>query len=501
MFPEEVLAACRDETRCPGKIQVPAKWPCYSGVELASSLGQKASWTVMFTVAVDPETNRRYPLEIVRKRQHFPDTIRMIQAQWVKWRPQLIYVESNAYQAAVVQELSRTIDYLETRDDIDFNKLGYYGFSWGANTAPIVLVVEERIDTAVLNVGGLWDIYRFLPEVDPLNFVTRVRAPVLMLNGEYDMQFRHIVLQDYTVLKESESTGNYKVITHTGDRASDVCLWPNMSHEDPAYNELMNNVEFKKALSYAINRDEINELFYFGLGTPRAVTAISSEPTYEEDVAKMHIKYDPDEANRILDELGFDKRDANGIRLGPDGKPIFFLFQFGSNWPQFGDVGQVVADYWKEIGIDSLVKPVERSVFYEYSYSNQIPMALFTSPGTSLGNAWWMMPTYHNSNGYGQWRTSGGKEGKEPPVGSKIRRAMELYEKAITAADFSDTIEMIKQILRWGVEDLWGIGIIGEVPAIGMVSNRMGNVPRKAPSGSHIAHPGNLVPEQFYIKE
>jgi len=107
-FPEDVLAACRDDTRCPGKIEVPAKWPCYSGVDLASSLGQKASWTVMFTAAVDPNTKQRYPLEIVRKRQHFPETIRMIQAQWEKWRPQLIYVESNAYQAAVVQELSQT---------------------------------------------------------------------------------------------------------------------------------------------------------------------------------------------------------------------------------------------------------------------------------------------------------------------------------------------------------------------------------------------------------
>jgi len=93
------------------------------------------------------------------------------------------------YQIKWVQELSRTIDYLETRDDIDFDKLGYYGFSWGANTAPIVLAVEERVDAAVLNVGGLWDIHRFLPEIDPLNFVTRVRAPVLMLNGEYDIVF------------------------------------------------------------------------------------------------------------------------------------------------------------------------------------------------------------------------------------------------------------------------------------------------------------------------
>jgi cephalosporin-C deacetylase-like acetyl esterase len=93
------------------------------------------------------------------------------------------------FQIKWVQDLSRTIDYLETRDDLESGRLGYYGFSWGGQAAPIVLTVENRIHAAVLNVGGLWDIYRFMPEIDPLNFVTRVRTPVLMLNGQYDVVF------------------------------------------------------------------------------------------------------------------------------------------------------------------------------------------------------------------------------------------------------------------------------------------------------------------------
>ncbi len=93
------------------------------------------------------------------------------------------------YQIKWVQELSRTIDYLETRDDIDSDRLGYYGHSWGGSAAPIALAVEERIDAAVLNVGGLVENERYLPEVDPLNFVPHVRSPILMLNGEYDIVF------------------------------------------------------------------------------------------------------------------------------------------------------------------------------------------------------------------------------------------------------------------------------------------------------------------------
>jgi hypothetical protein len=93
------------------------------------------------------------------------------------------------FQIKWMQELSRTIDYLETRDDMETDRLGYYGFSWGGAAAPIVLALEDRrIDAAVLHVGGLDDYY-FLPEVDPFNFLSHVRVPVLMINGEFDVGF------------------------------------------------------------------------------------------------------------------------------------------------------------------------------------------------------------------------------------------------------------------------------------------------------------------------
>ena len=88
-----------------------------------------------------------------------------------------------------IQDLSRTIDYLQTRDDIDASKVGFAGHSWGGQAAPIALALEDRIGAAVLHVGGLWEYFQFLPEADPINFVTRVRTPTLMLNGQYDIVF------------------------------------------------------------------------------------------------------------------------------------------------------------------------------------------------------------------------------------------------------------------------------------------------------------------------
>jgi dienelactone hydrolase len=86
------------------------------------------------------------------------------------------------------KDLGRTLDYLETRKDINSTKLAYLGFSHGGQIAPVLLAVESRFKAAILSSGGLM-LRRDPPEVDRLNFVTHVKTPVLMLNGRYDASF------------------------------------------------------------------------------------------------------------------------------------------------------------------------------------------------------------------------------------------------------------------------------------------------------------------------
>jgi eukaryotic-like serine/threonine-protein kinase len=87
-----------------------------------------------------------------------------------------------------VKEYSRTIDYLETRKDMQADKVTYLGISWGGFMGGIIPAIEKRIRVVVLNVGGM-DMAKALPEVDQINFLPRVTQPVLMLNGTYDMFF------------------------------------------------------------------------------------------------------------------------------------------------------------------------------------------------------------------------------------------------------------------------------------------------------------------------
>ena len=87
------------------------------------------------------------------------------------------------------QEMRQSVEYLVSRDDIDASKLGYFGASWGAAWAPVMVSLEERFRTAVLFEGGLYLSPAGPPEADNLNFLPRVRVPVLMLNGRYDYTF------------------------------------------------------------------------------------------------------------------------------------------------------------------------------------------------------------------------------------------------------------------------------------------------------------------------
>jgi dienelactone hydrolase len=84
-----------------------------------------------------------------------------------------------------MKDLSRTVDYLETRNDIDYDQLVYYGFSWGARFGPIAGALEPRFRAMILAHGG-FPLAKRPAEIDQVNFAPRVKMPVLMINGRYD---------------------------------------------------------------------------------------------------------------------------------------------------------------------------------------------------------------------------------------------------------------------------------------------------------------------------
>ena len=88
------------------------------------------------------------------------------------------------------KDIRRSIDYLQSRDDIDSSKIGYFGLSWGAVEGPIFTAIENRFQAAVFMGGGLsaWRMRR-PPEINPLNFAPRVKTSVLLISGRHEFIF------------------------------------------------------------------------------------------------------------------------------------------------------------------------------------------------------------------------------------------------------------------------------------------------------------------------
>jgi class 3 adenylate cyclase/dienelactone hydrolase len=88
----------------------------------------------------------------------------------------------------IVKDFKRSIDYLETRDDMNTDKIAFYGMSWGAGQGALIGAVEDRIKTNIYVSGGLGPKVR--PEVWSKNFLSRIEVPTIMLNGRYENQIR-----------------------------------------------------------------------------------------------------------------------------------------------------------------------------------------------------------------------------------------------------------------------------------------------------------------------
>ncbi|HZY40406.1 MAG TPA: ABC transporter substrate-binding protein, partial [Anaerolineae bacterium] len=167
-----------------------------------------------------------------------------------------------------------------------------------------------------------------LPYIDEVRFTFFADLQALNLAaiaGELDQQDRHINMTNYPVLKENEQKGQYKIITWPSFGGADAVVMFNQTYnKDADLAKLMQTRDFRIAMSYAVDRKQIQESAFLGLGEPRNAVAAPWHPYYPGDaVAYKNIEFKPDEANKMLDALGIDKKNAEGYRLykGTD-KPV-----------------------------------------------------------------------------------------------------------------------------------------------------------------------------------
>ncbi|MGI6209818.1 MAG: ABC transporter substrate-binding protein, partial [Anaerolineae bacterium] len=346
--------------------------------------------------------------------------------------------------------------------------------------------------------------YRVDPEGNQLPYIDRIQFEIvtnpevlnfMVIAGELDCQERHVNLLNYPLLVEGQEQGNYRILEWPGDGGADAGLMINMNagqqeganEHQIAIGDTLRTLEFRQALSIALDRDEIWNSAFLGFGEPRQMAPMQWSKYYEEGMETPWTEYDPDRANQMLDELGLDKRDGDGYRLGPDGQPIDFSIAAVELFGPWVDTAQLASDHWNAVGIKCIVNVEERSLYYTRMQAGEHQVAVWNTGGNGkvLIYPWWVMP-YGSSSRIaplsGIWYQTGGAQGVEPT--GDLRRVLELFDQATVTIDQEAQDELAREIFRINVANLWTIGTIGGTPleqGLVVAKNYFFNVPESTP--------------------
>ena len=180
--------------------------------------------------------------------------------------------------------------------------------------------------------------------------------------GESDLQARYLRFDDYTFLKASEAANGYKVLLWRTGPGSQLALYPNLNVADEVWRRLLRDVRFRRALSLATNRHEINQVIYFGLAIEGQNTVLPESPLYRPEYRAAWAAYDINEANRLLDMIGLEQS-SDGLRRLPDGRPLDIVVEDSGESAEKSDILELIRDSWRQIGVRLFSRPTQLTLF------------------------------------------------------------------------------------------------------------------------------------------
>lgn len=353
-----------------------------------------------------------------------------------------------------------------------------------------------------------------LPYLDKVQFTLAENPEVINLRaiaGEYDYMERFIDLAKLPVFLENAARGKYKVHLDPGFNGSDSELKFNFAYRlDPEIQKWFANVEFRRALALGIDREQINEAFFLGLGvtgTPIPADIIAQSPGKEWRLKWATL--DVAKANAMLDAIGLKKRDAEGFRVRSDNGErlrlqIDVAQTLSPTWPQ---QAEMIIQQWKAIGIFADMRLFERGLFYTRVRNDQNQIVLWSNNGSEsmFLYALPVLPVDPQSSfggaAYAQWFASNGAIGIKP-TDPGLLKGFEMFRSAASQPEEQRT-RTAQELWKLLVDEVWSIGLVGQSPAYmgtRVVNERLENVPARTCVSQHCRTPWSGHPEQWYYR-
>jgi len=348
-----------------------------------------------------------------------------------------------------------------------------------------------------------------LPYIDSLE-VQRVDSADIMAakasTGQVDFAGRQFMTADLPLFKRFEQDNDYSTYIWPRPYGSDVVLQFNLNHPDEGLRQIFQDRRFRRAMSLAINRAEINEIVYFGLGVPRQLTVVPSSRYFEPEFARAWAEFDPVRAASLFDEMGLVDRDGDGSRERLDGDPLQITLEYMVGETPKQITLDLVTAHWREVGVNVNLKQISGSLQRIRARAGLMDMTIWHADRNAdilfPIEPYWYVPTnggWEQSqwSAWTRWYFSDGVRGWEPPA--QIKELIGWWEILRRATDEAERIEMGKKILRSQAENLWALGVIGLGPHPIVVHNALRNVPRRGYWGWDSRWSWPYHPETWYL--
>jgi peptide/nickel transport system substrate-binding protein len=351
---------------------------------------------------------------------------------------------------------------------------------------------------------------RQLPYIDEVNFsvVSAKLIPAKTAAGESDLQARGLGFENLAVLKQGAKRKGYNVFLWRTASGAEMALYPNLNVSDPEWRKVVREPAFRRALSLAIDRDEVNRTIYFGLASPGGNTVLPEGALFKPEYAQQWTQFNLAEANRLLDGIGLAGRDGRGVRLLADGRPVDIIVETAGEDPTETDVLQLVRDSWAKIGIQVHIKPLQREVLRNRIIAGATLMSIWKGLENGLPTPEMspheLAPTSQLQLNWPKWgqhfETSG--QAGEPVDEAAAKRLVQLYQDWREQPDAGARTAIWQEMLAIHADQVFSIGIVRGVPQPVVVNQRLRNVPENGVyNWEPGAHFGIHHPDTFWFAE
>ena len=291
-----------------------------------------------------------------------------------------------------------------------------------------------------------------------------------LVNAEVDFKAQSLQLSTAPLLLENQEKGDYTV-----DLRPEITLLTfgiNMTHENLEKRKVFSDLQFRQAMSVAINREEINEVAFFGMGEAKQYVGFSPAPDFLDERWKQHYaQYDPALASKLLARVGLKDVDGDGFLELPNGEKLVINLQFAVQGAPAALV-ELVGQHWGAVGIQTTVKEVTPDEYRSAQSSNKLDVTMWRNGqplAIVLGTNQIWVPPYHDyftvrtNMLWAEWVDSNGASGVEPPDYAK-QMIKDINAFQSTPVGTSESDKLGARLVQNLVENLLFIGTV-QVPA------------------------------------